>query len=162
MAIDTSNHQILSYKTTSSSISDGQAFTEMAPAFQDRIKDAYGDGAYDQKKCYEIIRKIGGNPVIPPRKNSRMQSKTINPAKIHRDQAIAKIKLLGGDDVARKLWKQEVSYHQRSLVETAMFRLKNTFGNRLQSRKFEHQKVEVGIKISMLNKIADLGMQQGH
>jgi len=37
-----------------------------------------------------------------------------------------------------KRWKQESDYHQHSLVETAIFRLKTLFGGHLQKRVFAH------------------------
>lgn len=45
-----------------------------------------------------------------------------------------------------KEWKEETSYHQRSLAETAMFRFKNAFGTKLTARNFEAQANEAFIR----------------
>ena len=101
---------------------------------------------------------MGAEFIVPPRANARMQKGLINPAKVPRDHAIAYIRRNGNDAMARKKWKKESGYHQRSLAETAVYRLKNTFGASLQSRSFKNQKAEIDLKISILNKIASLGM----
>jgi hypothetical protein len=46
----------------------------------------------------------------------------------------------------RKSWKQNLGYHQRSLAETAMFRLKTLFGDKLSARIFESQGAEALIR----------------
>lgn len=87
-----------------------------------------------------------------------MQKDYMNPAKISRDNAIARIRALGNNESARNQWKIEQNYHQRSLSETAMFRLKRIFGATLQSIKFKNQRVEIATKVAMLNAMASLGM----
>ena len=64
------------------------------------------------------------DPIIPPRHDAipwpekeSVADGTVYP----RNQAIARIEVVG-----RKAWKQEVGYHRRSLVETAMFRYKTS------------------------------------
>lgn len=158
LVVDVENHKILANSLTTNKVSDGRAWTNIASEFQDKVKTVFGDGAYDKRECYESIRRIGANPIIPPQHNARMQKKLINPAKMPRDQAIAKIKLYGNNEEARKQWKIESNYHQRSLSETAMYRLKSTFGPKLQSRKFKNQIIELDVKVEMLNKMASLGM----
>lgn len=158
LVVDVATQQIIAQKLTANNVTDGQVWNEMAPQFQDKVKTVYADGAFDQTGCYEITRKIGANLVVPPQKNARMQKGLINPAKLPRDNAIARIRALGNDEDARKQWKVENNYHQRSLAETAMFRLKRTFGSALQSRKFENQKAEIAIKVELLNKMASMGL----
>ena len=65
---------------------------------------------------------------------------------------------LGGD---RKLWKKLVRYHRRSLVETAMFRLKALFGERLRNRIGSNQRTEALVRCLLLNKYSRLGMPKG-
>ena len=50
-----------------------------------------------------------------------------------------------------------MGYHRRSLVETAMFRLKR-LGDRLMARGFDAQVAEVHIRIAVLNRWTMLGM----
>jgi len=78
-------------------------------------------------------------------------------ARLPRDHAIARIRLLGGDEDARRLWKKETGYHKRSIAETSMYRFKQTFSDRLQHRKFANQITEVSIKTNVLNTFAKIG-----
>ncbi len=57
-----------------------------------------------------------------------------------------------------QIWKQKSDYHRRSLAETAMFRIKTLFGNRLKSRKFESQAVEASVRCAVLNRMTSLGL----
>jgi len=70
-----------------------------------------------------------------------------------RNKQLLEITGLGGDDIARELWKKLSGYHKRSLVETAFFRWKQLLGSGLKSRKFENQIVESKIKCQILNKM---------
>lgn len=64
--------------------------------------------------------------------------------------------------VGLEKWKQEVRYHRRSLVETAMLRLKTVFSQKLKSRTFDRQAVEARIKCAALNRMTELGMPQSY
>jgi hypothetical protein len=79
----------------------------------------------------------------------------------HRNDAVAEILGLGGDDEARSLWKRLKGYHRRSLVETAMFRFKALFGGSLKARKRPNQRAEVLAACLAVNKMNGLGMPQG-
>lgn len=50
-----------------------------------------------------------------------------------------------------------MGYHRRSLVETAMFRLKR-LEDQLMARRFDCQVAEVHIRVAVLNKWTFLGM----
>ena len=47
--------------------------------------------------------------------------------------------------------KEQVNYRQRSLAETAMFRIKRQFGERLKNRTVKNQWVETMLKTNVLN-----------
>jgi hypothetical protein len=74
-----------------------------------------------------------------------------------RDENVREIKKLG-----RKKLKEVSGYHKRSLVETAFFRLKTIFRDRLKSRTEERQKVEAEIRCMALNRMTKLGMPQSY
>jgi hypothetical protein len=57
---------------------------------------------------------------------------------------------------------EDILYHQRSLSETAMFRLKTIFGPRLASRKDGNQATEALIKAQILNRMTHLGMPDSY
>jgi len=59
-----------------------------------------------------------------------------------------------------KKWKQESGYHQRSLAETAMFRVKQLMGDTLSARRFDNQWIELIIRCPAINCMTALGMPE--
>jgi hypothetical protein len=55
-------------------------------------------------------------------------------------------------------WKRESGYHQRSIAENTLYRLKQLFGDNLASRLFETQVTEVHTRIAAMNVMTYLGM----
>ena len=62
--------------------------------------------------------------------------------------------------VGREQWKQEVGYHRRSLVETAMYRIKTAFAAILKNRKLGNQRTQSRIRCKILNHFTQLGLPQ--
>ena len=85
-----------------------------------------------------------------------------NPALAPRDAAIRRIEALGGNDDARKEWKIETGYHERSLSETAMFRRKTLFSPKLSARLLQNQQQESALIINAMNKMTRLGMPKSY
>ena len=48
----------------------------------------------------------------------------------------------GDSQGGRKIWKKLARYHRRSLAETAMYRFKSIFGEKLKTRKLKNQRAE--------------------
>jgi hypothetical protein len=69
-----------------------------------------------------------------------------------RNKTLRAIRHLG-----RRLWKRWSGYHRRSLVETAMSRLKHP-GERLLARDPDRQVAEVQVRCAFLNTFNCLGM----
>lgn len=112
-----------------------------------------GDGAYDQRKCYDVIHRRQTQAAIPPRKGAKIWQHGNSKAERHnRAQNLRRIRKVG-----RKAWKQESGYHRRSLAETTMFRFKTIFGGKLRSRKFENQAVELFRQCAALNRMIQVG-----
>lgn len=55
-------------------------------------------------------------------------------------------------------WKEQKGYHERSIAENAMFRVKQLFWDRLASRIFETRVVEGHARIAAMNVMTWLGM----
>jgi hypothetical protein len=91
----------------------------------------------------------------------RFKTTSAEPAIIKRNYAICEIRGLGGDDLARKIWKIFKGYHRRSLAETTMYRIKQLTGENLRSREWERQCVEAYVKCLAVNKMTILGMPKG-
>jgi len=114
----------------------------------------FGDGGYDTRDCYEALSELGAEAVIPPQKNARIwKHGNSKEEKLQRDQHLRRIRKVG-----RKIWKQEIGYHARSLSETAMFRLKTLTSDTLSNRRFDTQKTQVKARIQALNTMTLLGM----
>jgi len=62
----------------------------------------------------------------------------------------------------RKKWKKQIGYHRRSLVETAFFRLKTIFSDKLRSRREDRQATEMGVRCGALNRMTELGMPDSY
>ncbi len=159
LAVDVKTLNITHSMLTTCSTTDADAAEQMlADEAPEAIKAILGDGAYDKAKVYRMARKMNAQAIIPPAHNARIQTTIIDPAKITRDDAIAKIKMFGGDGEARKQWKEKSGYHQRSLAETSVYRFKTAFTHRLRHRLFPNQAVEAAIKINILNNFTAIGI----
>lgn len=123
---------------------------------QGPVNAFYGDGAYDQWKVYDGLAERDVQPVIPPRRNAKIkQHGNSSQPPLARDEAIRAIRREG-----RKSWKVSVGYHCRSLAETAMYRMKVSFGSLLQNRSFSNQRTEARLRSKILNHFTHLGLPQ--
>jgi len=104
------------------------------------------DGIYDTWSCYDAATQHGADLCTPPRRNAIVPPDTSPRSHHPRSAAIRDCQNLG-----RTPWKVQSRYHVRSLVETAMFRFKTSFGERMFSRTFPRQKNEAMIKSNALN-----------
>lgn len=158
LAIDTKSLKIVGATLTQNSVDDASVAASMlVNDFDGACKKVLGDGAYDKLNMHVAARKTGAELITPPAKNARQQKTIINPAKMPRDQTIARIRMYGNDEEARKKWKKEVGYHKRSLAETTICRYKTAFTGKMQFRKFDNQRTEAAIKVNILNAITKIG-----
>lgn len=153
--------QVVVSAVTSNDVSDDEAMLAMMATLGDvKIGNVLGDGAYDKTDVRQFIHDVGGRQIIPPKRTAKQQRKNPLLALKERDNAIQRIKDLGEEGRAK--WKEETGYHQRSLVETHMFRHKTILGDRLTARKAETQATEVAIKCDALNRMTELGMPNSY
>lgn len=103
-------------------------------------------GHMTQKHATKLLKKKGGQAIIPPQKNACLwpESGAAHP----RNQAVTEIEKKG-----RKEWKQDIGYHVRSLVETTMYRIKTIFTGKFKSRLIDNQKLESRLICNILNKL---------
>jgi hypothetical protein len=64
--------------------------------------------------------------------------------------------------LGRQRWERESTYHRRSLVETAFFRLKTIFSDRLRSRIMQTQAAEANLRCLAMNRMSKLGMPESY
>lgn len=147
LAIDPKTQEILAETLTTNAGHDADQAAELLDAVPAPIDTVTGDGAYDQWKVYETIDQRQAQPRIAPRHDAKIK-RHANAAgpRLARDQTIRQIRQLG-----RKQWKKSSGYHCRSLVETAVFRLKTTFGPKLKNRRFDNQRTEARLRCRILN-----------
>jgi hypothetical protein len=159
IGVNPKTHEIVSGVVTSNKTTDDKVLPKILKNIDFHVDSVIADGAYDKKDCYDFIKYIGAIPIIPPRKDAVIS----NDCKlIVRNFIIEYINRLGGGNNAKKTWKVNSGYHKRSIAETAMFRLKQIFPDRLKSRKLNTQEVELKIRIAALNKMTFNGMPDSY
>ena len=123
---------------------------EQIPPDQE-IARVTADGAYDPRRCQNVIAARGGAAIIPPRKNAHLWQPTTAGA-IARNEAVRACKYL-----ARVLWRQLTGYHRRSRAEAKMNCVK-LLGQGLVPRDFYRQVAELQVRIAVLNRYTALGI----
>ena len=158
LAVDAESHEIEAAVVTTNDFKDSELLPDLLNSIDSLIDQVSGDGGYDSKECYQYIVSRGGKAVIPPRRDAvTSQHGNCNMPPLPRDEVIRAIRQLG-----RKEWKKKNNYHQRSLSETAMYRIKTIFSDGLRSRIFENQATEALLRCSALNKMTSLGMPDSY
>lgn len=154
IAVNPVTHIIHASELTTNSIDDASMVKPLLNNIKDNVNIFGGDGAYDKCKVYDFLENEKIKPVIPPQKNARIIKHGNCKGREHpRDKAIRYIRKHG-----REKWKMKYQYHKRSISETAMFRYKTIFGDRLQARTIERQVVEAKLSCKILNKMTNCGM----
>ena len=148
IAVDGSSLQIHAVETTKANVDDAEGAVRLIRKIGKRISSVCGDGAYDKKKVYNELSKRKSKACIQPRCNARFDHCGVfGSAGRYRNEAIDAMR---NDDLDG--WKERTKYHKRSLVETAMFQIKQILGDKLKARNFETQIVETRIKVTILNR----------
>lgn len=165
LGINASNQEIEAFELKELGFQDGDGLPLLVEQIEKRINSITADGAYDQYKIYRLAKEKNFRLTVPPNKKAKLTTECTGHSTIQkhtpemlealkeRDAFIERIRKVG-----RKEWKKEVGYHRRSLAETGMFRIKALLGNRLKTRKFENQKIEVAIWCKVINQMTRLGM----
>ncbi len=158
LAVDPDKGEIEAVVVTTNDFKDSEVLPDLLEHIDGKLGAVSGDGGYDSIDSYERIGKLGANPLIPPRKDAVISKHgNFHSPPLLRDEVIRAIRRTG-----RKAWKRSTNYHQRSLAETAMYRLKTAFGDKLSARNFVSQAQEVFIRCVALNKMNKLGMPDSY
>ena len=153
IGIDEDN-EIRMVKLTGNNVDDAETALDMIDEEESEIESLKADGAYDKRKIYDKCKDLVKNVVIPPQKNAKIWRHGNTKGKRHaRDENLREIRKKG-----RKVWKEESGYHKRSLAETAMYRYKMMFSDKLNAREDGQQETEINIVCAALNLMTDLGM----
>lgn len=158
LAVDEASGEIKAVEVTTNSISDEDVLEDLLEQVEEEIEQVSGDGAYDKWKCYKAIGKRKAVAAIPPRRGARIcQHGNSGKERLARDENIRRIREIG-----RKKWREEVGYHRRSLAETAIYRIKTIFGDKLSARELEAQACDMLIRCGALNRMTQLGMPDSY
>jgi IS5 family transposase len=158
LGVDEASNEIVATVFATNNYTDGQVLPELLEQIDEEIEQVTADKAYDKRNCYEAIGARKARAAIPPQKGARIWQHANTRAERHiRDENLRKIRKKG-----KKEWKKEVGYNRRSLAETAMFRMKVIFGDRVSARGFEGQAAQMLIRCAALNRMTHLGMPDNY
>jgi hypothetical protein len=154
IGLDADSQQLVVALLTDATVVDPRPLPRQIKQVDAPVERVYGDGAYDSRACYKAIHQRGGRAVIPPRSGSRPW----------RDDYLKdrNRNLRGVNRHGLKGWKKRSGYHRRSLVETAFFRLKTIFTDKLRSRRDDTQATEAMIRCAALNRMTQLGLPDSY
>ena len=129
--IDAETLQIQAVQLKTNNVSDSPVLGDLLDQIpkDEQIDSVYTDGAYDTKRCRQVIADRQAYAVIPARKNA-WPLKDSKISSRERNALLQTVKHLG-----RSIWKKWSGYHGRSLVETKMHCIK-LLGEKLSARKF--------------------------
>jgi hypothetical protein len=154
LAINPQTQEIMAETLSENSRIDASQTPALLKQIPGRVKSFCGDGGYDKWLVYNTLAQRGITPIIPPQKNAKIKRHGNSAGPIMpRDAAIRFIRKRG-----REHWKSHTNYHQRSLAETAMHRMKMTFGGELKNRNLDSQRTEARIRCKLLNHHVQLGL----
>lgn len=154
LMINSTTHEVVSLSMTDKDILDRRELPALLKAVEGDVSEVLGDGAYDFEVCHRAIYERGARAIIPPKKGARVRAK---PHFRDRDEAVVRSRQVGKEE-----WKKESGYHRRSLVETAMMRLKTLFSDKVKAREWKRQQTELRVRCAALNRMTALGMPRSH
>lgn len=164
LAIDEASGHIMAGVLSTNDVADSAVLVDLLQQVEPPIAQLSGDGGYDKRGCYDVLRQRQeeqGEPLrvtIPPRQGARIwQHGNSRQERLARDENVRRVRQVG-----RQKWKEESGYHRRSLAETTMFRYKSLFGDKLSARDFEAQASEAFLRCAALNRMTRLGMPDSY
>jgi IS5 family transposase len=148
LGVDALTQQVVVADLTENSVGDQEHLPELLRKIpKDKpLGRVTADGIYDTWGCYDAASEHGADLCTPPRRNAVLPPDKSPHANHPRSEAIRTCQKQG-----RTPWKIENRYHTRSLAETAMYRFKTSFGEKMASRTFSRQKTEAIVKVNALN-----------
>jgi hypothetical protein len=154
LAVDPQTHEIQAAMVTDPGVTDAETVPALLEQVKNPVESAAADGAYDRQVVYDALESRSARAVVPPRRDAKVKrhGNTSGP-RLARDENLRRIRKVG-----RAAWKAESGYHERSLAETAMFRMKTIFGDGVSSRCSPQQATEAGVRCRALNIMTHQGM----
>ena len=154
LAVDASTQRVEAALVTAKEVVDPRGLPRLLKQIEAPVGRVYADGAYDARGCYEAVHAKGARALIPPRKGATLWADEYLK---DRNDNLRRVRERGAE-----AWKQRAQYHRRSLAETAVFRFKTLFSDRLRSREVERQRTEVMVRCAAMNRMTSLGMPHSY
>ena len=154
IGLDADSQQLVVALLTDATVVDPRALPPQLKRVDAKVERVYGDGAYDARACYRAIHQRGARAIIPPRQGSTLWQEGYLKDRNRNLRGVEKHGLKG--------WERRSGYHRRSLVETAFFRLKTIFSDRLRNRRDDTQVTEAMIRCAALNRLTGLGLPDSY
>lgn len=168
ISVDYNTQTITAHEVTPERVVDQDAVASLLDKTSKdgvNIKQLIGDGAYNSHKLYLEIEKDRKISLLsPPRKNAKLHVKfaTTHPGRGGSGGKYADFIDEAGWETQNKYlrdcihlgwdeWKKQTGCHKRNLAETAMWRLKSAFSDKLKSKTEANIATEVSIRIKLLN-----------
>lgn len=155
LAVDAESQEVVAVELTANFVGDSEVLPELLEQLppEEAIGAVAADGAYDTAGCHQAIRARQAKVLIPPRAGATEWPDHEGGTPHSRTVILRACKEQGESE-----WKRTSGYHRRSLAETAMFRMKTLFSDKLKNRVFAAQQVEAYLRVGALNKMTGLGM----
>ena len=154
LSLDAATQQVRAALITNKEVVDPRVLPRLLKQVAGPIERVTADGAYDSRECYKAIHQRQARAIIPPRQGSTLWEDEYLQ---ERNKNLREVRKRGV-----KAWKKKSGYHRRSLVETAFFRLKTIFAERLRSREAQRQVTEVMLRCAAMNRMTELGMPESY
>lgn len=145
--IDVDTGEVKAAMATDDKAGDCEVLPDLLCACEASPSILLGDGAYETVPLWKYCDRLGVELMAPPRKGAKLGRHPL------RDEGIRHDRLNG-----RGSWKKDSGYHARSLVETAMGRVKGIFGPSLACRSEHGQMAQIFVRLMCLNGMSRLGM----
>lgn len=151
ISINPDDNEIIAHELTDDDTADAAMIRDLVSNSGGNIRTVIADGAYDGAPVYQTIRaarprRSPPKIIIPPGKSS-IPDKDQPHGGTERERHAAEIAARG-----RMAWQQRHGYGKRSLVETAISRIKRINDGRLTSRTFGAQQNEIALHIKIANR----------
>jgi hypothetical protein len=147
-AVNVESKEVVAMEVSTDDTHDMKALPGLVEEAEGNVRVArlYGDGAYDSGDVYRLLEGRGIEPVIKPRRNSRLDAGPPS-----RRRAVDQVRCLGYDG-----WARLTGYGRRWAVETAYSTFKRVFGEHSLARSFENIARELAGKVALYNMLVNM------
>jgi IS5 family transposase len=147
-AVNTETHEVVAMEVSTDDAHDVKALPGLVDEAEGNVRVAkvYGDGAYDSGDVYRLLEGRGIEPVIKPRRNSRLDAGPPS-----RRRAVELCRELGYE-----AWARLTGYGRRWAVETAYSTFKRLFGEHSLARSLENIVRELAGKVAVYNMLVNV------